>query len=484
MWTQFISLSCLALQVQARPPSWGNKGDHSSHDDEGLVIETTSGQLHGFINESTPDVRQWLGVPYAEPPLGHLRFSAAEAKKAEPGLIYTRDWQPSCMQQWGNSSSVYTEVVLQFLTYGSNSEDCLYLNIWAPAASKSKEKLPVYVYIPGGGFTSGGAHSWYKVPDQLVQARQDAVFVIMNVEWTRDNIAAFGGDPERINLWGQSAGGASVDIYSYAWHEDPIVTGFSADSGTVGIAGRGSGSDSSNFTYLAGLVGCGNLSASAELNCMRNVPAGTLENTLSAYLVSDAEPSISFSPVVDDVLVFSDYAERAASGQVAQAPMIIGNNNNEGAGFVPFSQEGPGEEALQQADLRISCGIPPELSNREAAGLTTYRYIYSGNFSNVSPLPWMGAYHSSELPIIFGTHYEYRGNSTPFEWEVAHTMQDLWLSFAADKSKAPHAQLEDGSTFSWPAYSDSKSSTVEFASGDEVTSLVSGESPGDQECPS
>lgn len=110
-----------------------------------------------------------------------------------------------------------------------------------------------------------------------------------------------------------------MDIYSYAWHEDPIVTGFSADSGTVGIAGRGSGSDSSNFTYLAGLVDCGNLSASAELNCMRNVPAGTLENTLSAYLVSDAEPSISFSPVVDDVLVFSDYAERAASGQVAQA---------------------------------------------------------------------------------------------------------------------------------------------------------------------
>ncbi|OTA26318.1 hypothetical protein BTJ68_10564 [Hortaea werneckii EXF-2000] len=62
-------------------------------------------------------------------------------------------------------------------------------------------------------------------------------------------------------------------------------------------------------------------------------------------------------------------------------------------------------------------------SNRETAGLTTYRYIYSGNFSNVSPLPWMGAYHSSELPMIFGTHYEYRGNSTPFEWEVAHTMQ-------------------------------------------------------------
>lgn len=143
MWTQLTSLFCLALQVQARPPSWGHKGDHSSHDDDGLVIETTSGQLHGFINESTPDVRQWLGVPYAEPPLGHLRFSAPEAKKAEPGPVYTRDWQPSCMQQWGNSSSVYTEVVPQFLTYGSNSEDCLYLNIWAPAAGKSKERLPV-----------------------------------------------------------------------------------------------------------------------------------------------------------------------------------------------------------------------------------------------------------------------------------------------------------------------------------------------------
>lgn len=149
-------------------------------DDDGLVIETSSGEVHGFFNDSAPDVRQWLGVPYAEPPLGYLRFAAPMQKQREEDPIYAQDWKPSCMQTWGNSSSVYTEVVPQFLINGGNDEDCLYVNIWAPKIENVQTKVPVFVYIPGGGFTSGGAHSWYKVPDQLVQDRQDVIFVIMN----------------------------------------------------------------------------------------------------------------------------------------------------------------------------------------------------------------------------------------------------------------------------------------------------------------
>lgn len=72
-----------------------------------------------------------------------------------------------------------------------------------------------------------------------------------------------------------------------------------------------------NFTFLASKVGCGGLKASAELSCMQNVPAGTLENVLSLYQAQDAEPPISFTPVVDSVLTFANYTERAAAGKVA-----------------------------------------------------------------------------------------------------------------------------------------------------------------------
>lgn len=108
-----------------------------------------------------------------------------------------------------------------------------------------------------------------------------------------------------------------MDIYSYAWRDDPIVTGFSADSGSA-ASQLNPQYGGANFSFLANMVGCGGLKASAELTCMQNVPAGTLENTLSAYLVSDEEPSISFTPVVDGVLTFENYTERAMAGEVAQ----------------------------------------------------------------------------------------------------------------------------------------------------------------------
>lgn len=339
----------LLVCISAIPSAiaWQPRGGTYARDDLGLVVETTSGEVHGFVNSTTPEVRTWLGIPYAEPPLGYLRFASPVPKSREVDPIYATQWKPSCMQTWSNESTIYTQEVPQFLTSGSSSEDCLYINIWAPKVeSLSGGKVPVFVYIPGGGFTGGGAHSYYKIPDKLVQARQDVVFVIMNyrlnvfgypdangldgknpgildqrmvIEWTRDNIAAFGGDPELITLWGQSAGGMSVDLYSYAWYKDPILSGLVADSGSVG-GGFDPIDHGGNFSYLAGLVGCGGLndSPSTELTCMQNVPAGTLENVLSSYQASDQQPSVSFGPVADGLHVFANYTERAMTGKVAQ----------------------------------------------------------------------------------------------------------------------------------------------------------------------
>jgi carboxylesterase type B len=138
-----------------------------------------------------------------------------------------------------------------------------------------------------------------------------------SVEWTRDNIAAFGGDPKRITLWGQSAGGASTSIYGYAWPDDPIVSSLICDSGAAGLLGSGD-NQHTNFTFLAGLVGCSGLDAQTELSCVRNVSATTLENALSNYSINGTKPAISFTPFPDNKTAFSNTTDRAVRGLVAK----------------------------------------------------------------------------------------------------------------------------------------------------------------------
>jgi hypothetical protein len=138
----------------------------------------------------------------------------------------------------------------------------------------------------------------------------------------------------------------------------------------------------------------------------------------------------------------------------------LGSNANEGAGFVSYTPDGPGADALfRLTESIIACPVSSEIrwvpwfemvdlsdvynySNRIQIGLPTYRYQYAGNFSNISPLDWMGAFHScknskiktisveiysdkvlAELPLIFGTHNEFRTSSTAFEFNVSHTME-------------------------------------------------------------
>ncbi|KAH9807844.1 carboxylesterase [Teratosphaeria destructans] len=511
--------TCLALfyALSACSPSH-NAASH-------LSISTTSGQVNGFVNSTAPNVRQWLGVPYAEPPLGALRFAPPKAKTSSSRPLNTTAFAPSCMQQYSNSSTIYTESLPQFLINGGQSEalllDCLYLDVWAPEASAADwGKWPVFVYVPGGGFTSGGANSLYKIPDKWIQRTQSHIVISMKyvaratiiryckltelnsyrvnvfgfpnargledinaglldqrlvLEWTRDNIAAFGGDPNKIIFWGQSAGGASVSLYPYTYPDDPIISGISADSGSPSIAGT-SDYAQTNFTFLASLVGCGDLNATAEVDCVRQVPAAAIENVLSLYQISGRSPSISFTNIADNVTVFSNYTDRAAKGLVAKVPAIFGSNANEGAGFVSYTPDGPGAATLYNITQSvIACPTGQEVKNRELAGLTTYRYRYSGVFNNTSPVPWFGAYHSSELPLLFGTHGEYRGNSTPYEFEFSHFMEALWLSFAVDPVSEPSATLPNGTAFTWPAVTSESDVLIELARGAELVSVQSGE---------
>lgn len=150
-------------------------------DDQGLIIETTSGEIHGFINSTAPDVRQFLGIPYAEPPLESLRFAPPQSK-SNNGSVDATVFPPSCMQQFSNGSTIYTAYETQFLINGGQSEDCLYVSVWTPSFKNIQNQqlpLPVFLYIPGGGFTSGGQNSLYKIPDKWVQRTQSHIVVVM-----------------------------------------------------------------------------------------------------------------------------------------------------------------------------------------------------------------------------------------------------------------------------------------------------------------
>ncbi|KAK1976777.1 Alpha/Beta hydrolase protein [Colletotrichum cereale] len=460
----------------------------------GLSVTTTAGIVTGFINETTPSVRQWLGVPYAEPPVGALRFSPPKPKGSF-GSLKADSYQPSCMQQLSNASTPYTDVVPEFLINGGQSEDCLYVNIYAPL-NPVAETLPVFIYIPGGGFTGGGADSLYKIPNHWIEKTQGHIVVTMNyrvnvfgypnargaplnaglldqrlvVEWARDNIAAFGGDASRIALWGQSAGAMSVGMYGYAWVEDPIVSALIADSGAATTL-TGNADQGATFSKFAGFLGCGNLTTEEELSCMQHVDASTIQQVLSF-----GGTGTGFRPVSDGLTAFTNSSQRLLEGKFADVPYMTGANTNEGASLGSYDRNGMLPGQYENGLRAINCPVAKEVQLREMAGMTTYYYEYAGNFSNVSPLPWLGAMHSSELPLVFGTHYLYRGNSTEYEWQVADTMQKLWLDFATKPSKDP----ANGDEFHWPAFKLGADTIVHFGEGVETAQLEASTSWGQQ----
>ena len=225
----------------------------------------------------------------------------------------------------------------------------------------------------------------------------------------------------------------------------------------------------SNFSFVASNVGCDYAhNAEKELECMRKVPWDVIENFVGGYTDNGTTPSIIFEPIPDEKIIFANYTARYAQGKVSQRPAIFSNTQEEGNALVTYHRSGINETAAEAVTLdAFLCPSALTSKLRTLAGLKTYRSIYAGNFSNVSPLPWMGPYHASDLPILFGTHQDYtngEGHSTPFEFEVSEKMEDLLLSFMLD----PQHGLEK---HGWAPYSSGE--IVKFAADGVVMQNVS-----------
>jgi carboxylesterase type B len=462
-----------------------------------LELKTTSGVFTGIINSTAPNVRQFLGVPFALPPTGSRRWLPPFTFQSDASFA-ANNIGPACPQLPVTSGifnhSAYSPKggnETEFFPQNGYSEDCLTLNVWTP--QNPKKALPVFVWFFGGGWTQGGTNSLYFNPQSWVQRTQDYIVVTVNfrsnilgfpnapelvdqnlglldqrlaLEWVRENIAIFGGDTLRIVDWGQSGGAIAVDVLNFTYPLDPIVSGMIMDSGTVTLPPSNritTDTAQKNFTTVAKAFGCE--SADSQVDCLRMVSSQDLQE----YLFKDSAQNFTFTPVVDERIVFSNYTRQYELGALSSVPAIIGSDANEVNVFGVI----PGYEAVENKASNSSflCNASATTSQlRQSQSRTTYRYQYNGNFTNISPPGYTGASHASELPLIFGTAGQYHGNNTAYEDVVSRTLQDLWLDFATD----PENGLRDSG---WGSYGEGKA-VVLGGEGNPMAEIAIGQLDG------
>ncbi|KAI1129814.1 Alpha/Beta hydrolase protein [Nemania abortiva] len=490
---KFATVSLLALVANA---TLGQEAKCPGSDD--LTVRTSTGTFTGTIDPKFPNTRQFRAIPFAEPPVASRRWLPPQKLSSSPSEHhYATRFPPSCAQFVTAIPSIWNmNLTKGNLIYNGNqndssglvgeatSEDCLYLAVWTPAAAFSQPDagLPVLFFMTGGGWGIGGVDIPWQMPTSWVERSQSHIVVTINyrlnifgfpnarglpkgeqnlgildqrvaLEWVRDNIAAFGGDPNRITHWGRSAGSISADAHAYAWHDDPIAQAYWLQSGTVFSGTFPLDPMHTNFSFVARHFGCEfdcDDDGAAEIDCMRQVPFTQMVNFMGQYTDRGETPAILFIPFPDDRIVFSDYTARSEAGMIARRPVIISNTANEASSLVPWPVDnltaGPYQPAITEFDVAGAvCATLNSTAyrNRLGADVPVFRFQHAGIFPNLNFYKWLGAYHGSDTSISFGTYELLDGiaPSTHFEAEVSQSMQDHVLAFVKDPYNGPQKEM-------------------------------------------
>ena len=491
----------------------------------GPVVETRLGTLAGEHAAGDDGVLVFRGVPYAAPPVGDARWRAPAPGAAWEGERPATAFGPACWQRLTPESSIYTRGDLE------RNEDCLYLNVWT-AAEQAAEARPVMVWFHGGGHTGGWGSA--QVFDGAALAKKGVVLVTINyrlgpfgflahpaltaesphassgnyglldkvaaLEWVRDNVAAFGGDPGNVTIFGQSAGSWSV-CYLMA---STLAAGlFHKAVGHSGGCFRG-GRPDLPAAHEAGLEAAAALGAegggAGALAALRALDA---EAVLASELGSGA--------IVDGWFLPRPARAIFAAGEHNDVPVIVGALADEGTTLYAGMPERTGAELAallreqygDHADALLAAYEPEiEKSTKrgaqaiqadrgfvwemrtwaravETAGNDAYLYF----FSQAPPVfriyvperaaidmpdgpDGYGAYHSGDLAYAFGNTGRVGLNWTAWDHEISRAMSQYWVNFA--RTGDPNG----GGLATWPRYEAAADEWLEFGADVKTTREV------------
>jgi len=413
-----------------------------------LVVTVAEGALRGQAAEG---VVSWKGIPYAAPPLGDLRWRAPQPAPVWEGIRDAGQYGRDCMQNPVDIDAAPLGMPVD--------EDGLYLNVWRPEMAQGP--LPVLVWIHGGAFTNGGASPATYAGDRL--ARLGLLVVSFNyrlgrfgffahpaltaedagagnlanygildqqaaLRWIAANIAAFGGDPGRVTLIGESAGGISVHQAMAA----PALRGLFHGA----IIMSGGGGDWPARDGLAEAEAAGNVFARAQgiegddaaaLAALRALPAEAVAGDLDFMHLMNRTPRDYAGPVADGRIV-TDGRATLAGGDWPRIPVMLGATDADLGGPEGFMLKG----GRLVADRMAAAGLPVHL----------YRFAYVAE-----ALPFPGAYHASDIPFFLATEdLKYGGLTTDRDRAMAALISRQVAAFA--KTGRPDgAGLPD-----WPAH--------------------------------
>lgn len=471
-----LAIATAALLLAAVPGGWAATPP-------GPVVSLQSGRVRGLARGG---LMIFKGIPYAQPPVGRLRWRPPQPVRPWAGIRPAVRFGHDCMQLPfpGDAAPLRT----------TPSEDCLYVNVWAPR--HASHPLPVMVWIYGGGFVNGGSSP--AVYSGAGFAREGIVFVSFNyrlgrfgffafpalerqgglqgnyaymdqiaaLRWVRDNIRAFGGDPARVTIFGESAGGMSVNVLLTSplarglFHGAIIESGGGRDNLLVpppldhpGPHGLPSATaDGIAFARRMGIHGTG----AAALAALRRLPAKAIVDGINMASMG-AQRSIYSGPMVDGRVVVAPSAAVFQAGRETKVPLIVGANSLDigfsaaktmAAVFRPFRPrqaearrvfDPSGHAPLKAVRYEVSEARlmlePARFVARSMAraGEPAFQYRFSYvAYALRSRLP--GAPHSSEIPYVFDTlrlsmWSGFGKGITARDLRMAGEMHAYWVNF-------------------------------------------------------
>ena len=417
------------------------------------VLTVSGGRIQGVLTDSS-SVMVFKGIPYAAPPVGDLRWQAPQPVPAWDG-IRVCDTFGNISLQSGNAPGTFYGDEFYWMGDPEQSEDCLYLNVWAPAGTlgKADAKLPVALWIHGGAYMNGYGHevtmdgdAWarrgvilvtinYRLgtlgflshPELTAEQGQSGNYGTMDqiaaLQWVRDNIAQFGGDPGNITVFGQSAGAMSVKTLLIS----PLSRGLMAKAiiqsgGGIGVKSLAPADDVPQSVYDGQGKDIMDNAGLTDLKAMRAASAQEIFEASGKYMQA-GKGFVLLSPHNDGKVLTEDFDHALYDRSMAQVPVMIGYNKDD-MGILA------GESVDRFCAVRDSLGCP----------VWEYEFLRELPTDEAHPASAAGAFHSAELWYMFGTLQKSWRPFTPADHALSEKMVDAWTAFCRTGNPG------------WPAY--------------------------------